>query len=231
VQLCWFRQARTEYSAASLTSEMCHWLMQLGVRPELLMRNSRLIGDEVRHSALCHELYLHAGGEPIPVPTERSRLVHADDPAADISLRALTAAGELACEESVAVAVFRARLDNARDAMAREVVEIILRDEANHRAFAWDLIDELIGLLGHAQARAWAEPRIAWWLRVYLRARLEDQVERYTPAQLGMGLLDRREHWALMKREVRDVVIPRFIERGLLDADATVDSLTARLQA
>jgi hypothetical protein len=127
---------------------------------------------------------------------------HADDPDADISLRALTAAGELACEESVAVAVFRARLANARDPMAREVVEIILRDEANHRAFAWDLIDELIGLLGHARARAWTQPRVAWWLRVYLRARLEQQVERYTPAQLG-----------------------------LLDSTATVDSLTAELQA
>ena len=230
VQLCWFHQARTEYSAASLASELCHWLMLLGLSPELLMRNSRLIGDEVRHSALCHELYLHAGGVDEPVPTSRSRLIHGEDCEAELELRALSAAGALACEESVALAVFRARLANASEPMARELVELILRDEANHRAFAWDLIDALVERIGRPRARAWAEPRIARWLRVYLLARLEGPVQSYSPAQLAMGLIDRRQHREIMQRDVREQIIPRFIERELLAPSETFESLVLQLE-
>jgi len=231
VQLCWFRQSRTEYMAASLTSELCHWLIQLGVRPDLLVRGTKVVADEVRHSAMCHELYLHAGGQPRQVPLDRRSLRHADDPDADIADRAITAAGELAVEESIALPVFKTRLRNATDPLAREVVEIILKDEATHRGFAWDLLEELVRVRGVDHVREWCRPRLAFWLRIYLRARLEDEPVQYSDAQLGMGLIQRGEHWRLMLACVSEVVIPRFQKLGVLEADCDLNRLRDELEA
>ncbi|MEZ4468011.1 MAG: hypothetical protein R3F43_27155 [bacterium] len=154
-----------------------------------------------------------------------------DDPDAPLPLRALTAAGELACEESVALTVFRMRLENARDPMAREVCEVILRDEATHRVFAWDTLDALIALQGLETARAWVRPRIAWWLRTYLRAVLRPVEPTYAPEALAFGLIDRRAHWTAMRHTVETQVLPRFQARGLLEEEATAVTLVAELEA
>ncbi len=39
VQLCGFRQAHSEYLAAGHTSELSFWMVQLGMRPDLLVRS------------------------------------------------------------------------------------------------------------------------------------------------------------------------------------------------
>ena len=231
VQRTWSRQARTEYVAASLVSEMTHWLISLGLNPDLLVRSTRVVSDEVRHATLCHELYLHAGGAPAPLDIEPHQLRHNDDPDAPMHLRALTAAGELACEESVALGVFRLRLANATDPMAREVCRVILADEATHRTFAWELLQALIEAQGLKAARAWARPRIAWWLRIYLGAVLRPDEPEYPDVALAFGLINRRQHWTSMRRTVEEDVIPRFQELGLLEAEANGASLQAELEA
>lgn len=228
VQTCWLRQSRTEYTAAALTSELCHWLLQIGERPDLLVRCTRVVEDEVRHAAMCHELFLYVGGEPQPVAVDPRHLRHADDPDAPMPWRAFTAACELACEESVALPVFRLRARNATDPRAAEVVAQILRDEATHRAFAWDLVDSLRERLGPDSAE-WVRARVGWWLRVYLRARLEEQVTSYGATTLGFGLIDRREHWQAMKDCVQDTVLPRFVERGLLPQSISPEQLVEEL--
>ncbi len=229
VQYTWWRQSRTEYMAAALTSQMTHWMIAVGLSPSMLKRATQVVADEVDHAAICHALYLHVGGDAEQVEIKQSMLVHADDPDAPINLRTISAAAGLACEESVALTVFRARLRNATDPLARETVATILRDEATHRAFAWDLLDELVDRLGHDTVHTWARPRIAWWLRIYLMARLRPEEPTFTPEQLAFGLIDRREHWTMMRETVEDTVIPRFIERGLLAAGTTGDELESEL--
>jgi hypothetical protein len=230
VQQTWLRQARTEYTAAALVAEMTHWLVSLGASPDLLVRATRVVSDEIRHATICRELYLHAGGVPEPVTLRPEQLSHADDRGAPMRLRAITAAGELACEESVALTVFRMRLANATDPVARDVCEVILRDEATHRVFAWDAVDELIAMQGLDVVRAWARPRIAWWLRIYLGAKLSANEPIYPASALAFGVLDRREHWTAMRRTVVDDVIPRFHKRGLLEPDAGAETLIAELE-
>lgn len=229
VQKTWWRQSRTEYTAAALVAEMTHWLVALGVSPDLLVRATRVVSDEVRHATICRELFLHVGGSPEPVPLSPAALAHGDDPGAPIHLRAITAAGELACEESVALVVFRMRLDNATDPVAREVCEVILRDEATHRAFAWEVLDELIRMQGQDRVRAWVRPRVAWWLRIYLGAQLRDREPVYPPEDLAYGLIDRRAHWTAMRQCVETDVIPRFKERGLIEEDVDARQLIAEL--
>lgn len=229
VQRTWYRQSRTEYTAAALVSEMTHWMLMLGVSPDLCYRATRVVRDEVRHSTICNELYRHVGGTEAIALTPR-RLRHQDDPDQPVHLRCITAAGELACEESVALDVFRMRLANATDPMAREVCEVILRDEATHRAFAWELLDALIDMQGLDAVRAFARPRIPWWLRVYLGAELRDREPVYPDSALAFGVIDRRAHWTAMRRTVEEDVLPRFQDRGLLEADATGASLEAELR-
>jgi len=231
VQYTWHRQSRTEYMAAALTSQMLHWLITLGLNPDLLVRGARVVRDEIRHAAICHELYLHVGGEAKQMPVKPSQLWHSDDPKAPVHLRAITAAGELACEESVALSVFRARLENATDPMAREVCEVILRDEATHRAYAWSVLEALIALQGLDAVRDWARPRIAWWLRIYLTAKLRPNEPEYSPEQLGFGLIDRRSHWTMMRATVEEDVIPRFQSLGLLESSVTGSDLERELAA
>ncbi len=230
VRKTWQRQSRTEYTAAALVSEMTHWMLQLGVSPDLVYRATRVVRDEVRHATICHALYQHVGGAE-PIGLTPKQLSHQDDLGRPIHQRCITAAGELACEESVALQVFRMRLDNATDPMAREVCEVILRDETTHRAFAWELLDELIRMQGLEAVRAFARPRIAWWLRIYLGAVLRDEEPVYPPEALAFGVIDRRAHWTAMRRTVEDDVIPRFRERGLLEADADGESLLLELRA
>ena len=230
-QYTWLRQARTEYMAAALTSQMLHWLVMLGVSPDTLARGARLVADEVRHSTQSYELYRVAGGVERAVAAPPTMLMHGDDPDADIVWRAVTAVGELAVEESVALPVFALRARNARHPRVREVVEGIHRDEAFHRAFAWDVLDELTEALGVVAVRAWVEPRIAWWVRVYLLAEMTDDEPVYDERQLGLGLIDRREHWAAMRACVAEVVRPRFHKRGLVDPARTADAIEAELRA
>jgi hypothetical protein len=189
-----------------------------------------VVRDEVRHSTICHELYRHVGGTDAIALTPR-QLQHQDDADQPVHLRCITAAGELACEESVALDVFRMRLDNATDPVARDVCEVILRDEATHRAFAWELLDALIGMQGVDAVRAFARPRIPWWLRIYLGAELREREPVYPPEALAFGVIDRRAHWTAMRRTVEEDVLPRFRDRGLLETGATGATLEAELRA
>lgn len=229
VQYTWHRQSRTEYTAAALTAQLCHWLVVMGLSPDTLDRCTAVVADEVRHAAICHAMYLHVGGTQDQVSIVPESLWHADDPQAPVPWRAVSAVAGLACEESVALPVFKTRVRNATDPLALETVEAILRDEARHRAFAWDVLDELAELLGHEPVRAWVRPRIAWWLRIYLTAELRDDEPVYSAEELGFGLIDRREHWALMRACVEEVVIPRFQQRGLLEASIDGDALKTEL--
>jgi len=228
-QYTWLRQARTEYAAAALCSELLHWLHLLGVSPDTLQRCTRLVSDEVSHSLLSHELYQLAGGEPRAVPTPPQLLTHADDPDASTVWRCVTAAAELAIEESVALPVFAARLDNAGPEDVRERIAQIHRDEAFHRAFAWDLVDELTEALGVDAMRAWITPRLPFWFRIYLRPRSLDHEPTYTDQQLAYGLIDRRQHWQLMQACARDVVFARFVQRGLVEDGVTADVVAAEV--
>jgi hypothetical protein len=229
VQRTWLRQSRTEYTAAALTAQLVHWMVAMGLSPDLLRRGAQVIADEVDHAAICHALYLHAGGPPRQAAIQQQHLQHQDDPQAPMHLRAISAAAGLACEESVALPVFRLRVRNATEPKALETVTTILRDEATHRAFAWDLLDELRGHLGLDLVRAWVRPRIAWWLRIYLTAELTDDEPVYTADELGWGLIDRREHWTSMRQTVETQVIPRFQRLDLLEPHVTGDDLIPEL--
>lgn len=229
-QYTWHRQARTEYMAAALTAQACHWMLRCGLSPDTLTRSTRVVADEVRHSAQCHELYLLAGGDPAPLPIADAQLSHADDPDAELPERLLTAVGELAVEESVALAVFRLRLANATQPRVREVVSGILTDEAFHRAFAWDVLDELVEHLGLPRVRAWVRPRLAWWVRIYATTELRPDEPVFTVDELGFGLIDRRRHWAAMAATVRNVVLPRFRRRGLLEDGVGLPELRQELR-
>jgi hypothetical protein len=48
-------------------------------------------------------------------------------------------------------------------------------------------------------------------------------------AGAGLGLIDRREHWTMMRATIEDVVIPRFRDRGLLEAGVDGDALAGEL--
>ncbi|MCB9791376.1 MAG: ferritin-like domain-containing protein [Alphaproteobacteria bacterium] len=231
VLYCWFRQSRTEYAAACLTAEMSHWMLQLGLPPDLLVRATRVVADEVRHAALCHELCRHLGGPERAVPVSPEALRHADDAEAPLQWRLVTAALELAIEESVALPVFHLRLRNATEPDARRVIEIILKDEATHRAFAWALVDALVQRLGAEAVRDWARPRLAWWLRIYLMAASRGGRAPYSAAQRSAGLIDRDEHWQAMQRCVEEVVLPRLRERGLLAEDVELAALREEARA
>ncbi len=211
--------------AAGLQAQMLHWLVQVGVRPELLVRTSQAISDEVRHSALCQRLYSQLGGPPSAIPIAADQLAHKDDADQETGWRALTAAAEMACEESVAVAVFKARLANATHPAVQELCRMILQDEAVHRGLAWDLLEELKSLLGPDAAKAYAQPRVGFWLRNYTEAFLEAAPIVYTEDQLGLGLVQREEHWMLMRDCAVEDVLPRFERLGFVAPGTTLADL------
>jgi len=224
-QFTWLVQSRNEYGAAAVMAQLTHWLVALGMSPDSIQRATRLINDEVLHAKLCRGVYLAAGGEERPVVLVDEALSHYDDPDAPIVWRAVTAAGELAVEETVALPVFQARQRAATHAEPVAAVKQIIKDEAFHRAFGWDLYDEFIERLGVEAVRAWSRPRLGWWLRAYLLAHPGDDEPVYSDEQMAWGLIQRRDHWNLMRQCVDEVVLPRFRKRGILEEGVDADEL------
>lgn len=228
VQLTWYRQVQTEYASAALAAQMCHWMVVLGMSPDTLVRATRLITDELRHSEQCRTLYLSAGGDPDKIEIDARNLWIKDDPEAPLVTRLISAVGALAVEESLALAVFQRRLENATDPEAREVMRSIVKDEAFHSAFAWDALDELAEILGRERLRAQIRPRIAWWLRNYTNKPSANEPV-FPPDALAFGLIDRHEHWAILQACAKDVILARLVQRELLEPDATLPGVVAEL--
>ncbi len=139
----WQRRTEAEYRSAALASQVTLWLIQLGAPPDLIRDGLQVVEDELTHSELSAEVATTAGGRPA-APVIQAAALALPSPDGPLTAVALALVRFFCIGETVAVPMFRMLRAKATEPMCREVLDIVLRDEARHRQFGWDGLDWLL---------------------------------------------------------------------------------------
>ncbi len=139
----WRARIAAEYTSAAVTQHLVLWLIQAGAPPDLIEAGLAIVADELVHSRMSHEVYVAAGGtRPPAIEREQLGLVRQSE---QLELDILRIAVRVFClGETVAVPLFSHLREGCTEAVARDALDRILRDEVRHRDFGWDLLDWLL---------------------------------------------------------------------------------------
>lgn len=219
----WRNRVAAEYRSAAITAQTVHWMIQAGFPDELLTTGLRIVQDELDHARLSHVCLEALGGEAGPVPLEVERLQH---PPTEGGLLAQLVDGlvrTFCLGETFAVPLFDAMRRQASHPAVLPMLERVLQDEAVHRAFGWEALDELL-VLDEAGVRARIQERLPDWLAAYARAYASHRGSApLSEAERAAGLLDGDTYADVHDRCLREDITPRFARRGILLPDDLVE--------
>ena len=146
----WRARIAAEYTSAAITQQLVLWLIQAGAPPDLIDAGLAIVGDELVHSRMSHDVYLAAGGTEPPA-IDRDALGLARRGALELD-SPMTAVRVFCLGETVAVPLFAHLREPCTEPTARAALDRILRDEVRHRDFGWDLLDWLVTVIPDAPA-------------------------------------------------------------------------------
>jgi len=211
----WRARIAAEYTSAAITQHLTLWLIQAGAPPDLIDAGLAIVGDELVHSRMSHEVYVAAGGDQAPAIRQHDLgLARRGDLIADV----LDAAVRVFClGETVAVPLFAHLRARCTEAVARAALDRILRDEVRHRDFGWDLLDWLstltdIGAIAPRLPAMLAELGTAYGTGNPVVA--EDS-GAMTDDERAWGLAPPREYAAILTETIDRDYRPRFAARGI----------------
>lgn len=212
----WQRRTEAEYRSAALASQVTLWLIQVGAPPDLIRNGLQVVEDELSHSELSAQVAGAAGaGETPPVLDSQALTLPCPDgplPAVALALVRFFCIGE-----TVAVPMFRMLRAKATEPLCRDVLDVVLRDEARHRQFGWDGLDWLLD--AH-------QPRVGPAIAAALPAMMAEVHQAYggssdssssplLPEVEAWGLADTSAYAATVTRALAADVTPRLKARGL----------------
>ena len=149
----WRRRTEAEYTSAAIAQQVTLWLIQLGAPPDLIRDGLRVVDDELTHSELSTEVAEHAGGDAGRPLIDPSSLMLAGAGAGDPSGALVSAIVRFFCiGETLAVPLFRMLRAQCSVPVALRALDRVLKDEARHRQFGWDVLDWAL-LAGGASVR------------------------------------------------------------------------------
>ncbi|MBA3453712.1 MAG: ferritin-like domain-containing protein [Deltaproteobacteria bacterium] len=139
----WRARIAAEYTSAAITQHLVLWLIQAGAPPDLIEAGLAIVGDELVHSRMSHEVYAKAGGTAPPaIVREHLGLARTSD---RLEVDILRISVRVFClGETVAVPLFKHLRERCTEPVAKDALDRILRDEVRHRDFGWDLLDWLL---------------------------------------------------------------------------------------
>ena len=218
VQGEWSARIAAEYTSAAITQSLVLWLIQAGAPPDLIDAGLVIVGDELVHSRMSHEVYVAAGGSAPPaIDRARLGLSRAYDA---LEHDILAAAVRVFClGETVAVPLFAHMRERCTEPTARAALDRILRDEVRHRDFGWDLLDWLLAVSADAATRT--ERALPAML-----AEIEASYGSANPAvasdggeitddDRAWGLAPPREYAAILAETIAKDYRPRFSARAI----------------
>lgn len=216
----WRARIAAEYTSAAITQHLVLWLIQAGAPPDLIDAGLVIVGDELVHSRMSHEVYVAAGGtSPPAIDQAQLGLQRAND---RLELDILRIAVRVFClGETVAVPLFSHLREPCTQPAARDALDRILRDEVRHRDFGWDLLDWLLSMPLGAEVPRLVEaalPQMMTELQASYGSGNEavatDDGEM-TAAERAWGLAPPREYAEILARTVERDYRPRFEARGI----------------
>ena len=216
----WRARITAEYTSAAITQHLVLWLIQAGAPPDLIDDGLVIVGDELVHSRLSHEVFVAAGGTGAPA-LDRTQLGLArahtllEHDLLDIAVRVF-------CQgETVAVPLFSHLRERCTEPVAKAALDRILVDEVRHREFGWDLLDWLlttpIGEGVPARLAAALPGMMAGLEQSYgtANAVVADDDGAMIAAERAWGLAPPREYAAILARTIERDYRPRFDARGI----------------
>ena len=217
----WRARIAAEYGSAAVTQHLVLWLIQLGAPPDLIDAGLAIVGDELAHSRMSHEVYVAAGGrEPPAIDRERLALRRSDSPLEHDVLR--VAVREFCLGETVAVPLFRHLRERCTQDVARAALDQILKDEVRHRDFGWDLLDWLLSSDDDDRVAARVADELPAMLADVHRSygtgnsAVADDDGTMTDDDRSWGLAPPRDYAAILARTIERDYRPRFESRGIV---------------
>jgi hypothetical protein len=216
----WRARIAAEYTSAAVTQQLVLWLIQAGAPPDLIEAGLVIVGDELVHSRMSHEVYTAAGGTAAPA-IDRAQLGIARTTEVLEHDILHTAVRVFCLGETVAVPLFSHLRAGCTEPAARDALDRILRDEVRHRDFGWDLLDWLVDADPATPARVTGE----------LAAMFSELVETYgvgNPAvasdtgemaddDRAWGLAPPSDYADILARTIERDYRPRFAARGITE--------------
>lgn len=213
----WANRVAAEYRSAALAAQVLHWSLQAGIPEPLLNVALRIVRDELDHAALSHECLCALGGDAAPVPLDAAAMAAPGTPGILGGL-VDSVVVNFCLGETFAVPLFDAMRRGTTHPAAAAALLRILRDEAAHRQFGWDLLDELLARVPGVEGRvSGALPAaLAGFRRAY--APEDDDAPPLSPEEIACGLLPVSAYRAVHDQALAEDVLPRFAKRGIVPA-------------
>jgi len=217
----WRARIAAEYTSAAITQSLVLWLIQAGAPPDLIDAGLVIVGDELVHSRMSHEVYVAAGGtQPPAIVREQLGLQRTSN---SLEQDILLAAVRVFClGETVAVPLFSHLREPCTEPVARGALDRILRDEVRHRDFGWDLLDWLLTtplaeqipvLLAQHMPAMKRELEASYGVANPTVA--QDSGEM-TKSDRSWGLAPPRDYAAILAQTIEKDYKPRFAARSLV---------------
>ena len=206
----WIRRVSAEYSSASITAQVVHWMIICTLPEDIILMGLRIVGDELTHSRLGREVLESLGhSADVVLPTE-----HLEQSTKDGVWNALVdhILRSFCLGETFAVPLFEAMRKNASQRQVLAMLTSVLQDEAVHRAFAWTVLDALLDKDREAVVRR-VQQKVPIWLQQYEEAYGRGIVlDEHARAH---GLLDGALYKTIIKDTIHHSILPRFFKRGI----------------
>lgn len=214
----WRARIAAEYTSATLTQSYVLWLMQAGAPPDLIDAGLVIVADELVHSRMSHDVYVAAGGSEAPrLDRNALGLTRSND---ELERDLIFACVRVFClGETVAVPLFKHLRQGCTQPSARAALDRILRDEARHRDFGWDVLDWLMtttpdapALVERALPKLFAELESSYGNANAIVASDDGVI---TDEERSWGLAPPREYAEILDRTFEREWIPRFRVREI----------------
>lgn len=214
----WRRRTEAEYISAAIAQQVTLWLIQLGAPPDLIRDGLRVVGDELDHSELSAEVADCAGGDAgAPVIDPASLILGVGgDPATALVSSILRF---FCIGETVAVPLFRMLRRRCSVPVALQALDRVMRDEARHRQFGWDVLDWTLLAGGLPVRDALVDQAPAMVNEVasaYANTSNRNESEaELSPNVLAWGLAPPKDYASTVSTALASDVLPRLAARGV----------------
>ena len=140
----WKNRVQAEYTSAAITAQVLQWMIVMGMPDPLINTAMRIVRDELDHARLSHDCYIEFGGDDAPPEIHANQLVFNSAKEGVYASFVQVLIRSFCLGETFAVPLFHRMYEGVSHPMAQRVLTRVLQDEAVHRAFGWDVLDELL---------------------------------------------------------------------------------------
>ncbi len=221
----WTLAAFQEQRTGAACAEALRALLACRAPIDLVAAASRFPLDEIVHVEMCARVAEELGGG-MPIHHDPRRLAPMPDRDEPPLLQAAELIVAAFCVgEAFSVPVLRGTWHATRHPLLREVLGIIVRDEATHGAFGWTFLDWAADRLAPHRERLALIARLA--IDEFTANHLEIERMPDTEAGRDLGWMEPAPYLALGRRSMAEHVVRPLRRRGI---DPYAPSVEARLR-